>query len=44
MGVKNIFHGHLHENYASSIKNNIKVYGVANSAVTDLIGSTLSEN
>jgi predicted phosphodiesterase len=43
MGVKNIFHGHLHENYSSTIKNNIKVYGVADRAVTDLIGNTLSE-
>ena len=43
MGVKNIFHGHLHENYASVIKNNIKVYDVADSAVTDLFGNTLSE-
>jgi hypothetical protein len=25
------------------IKNNIKVYGVANSTVTDLMGNTLSE-
>ena len=43
LGVKNIFHGHLHENYASLIKNNIKVCGVADSAVTDLLGNTLSE-
>lgn len=43
MGVKNIFHGHLHENYAGFIKKNIKVVGVANSAVADLVGNTLSE-
>jgi hypothetical protein len=43
MGVKHIFHGHLHENYASIIKNNIKVRGVANGAVTDLLGNMLSE-
>jgi predicted phosphodiesterase len=43
MGVTNIFHGHLHENYATTIKNNIKVYGVADSAVADLLGNTLSE-
>ena len=43
MGVKNIFHGHLHENYVSIIKNNIKVCGVGDSAVTDLLGNTLSE-
>lgn len=41
MGVKNIFHGHLHENYTSIIKNDIRVYGVADSAVTDLLGNTL---
>jgi predicted phosphodiesterase len=43
MGVKNIFHGHLHENYASVIRKDIKVVGVADSAVSDLIGNTLSE-
>jgi predicted phosphodiesterase len=42
MGVKNIFHGHLHENYARVINNDIKVCGVANSAVTDLLGNTLN--
>ena len=41
MGVKNIFHGHLHENYASFINNNIKVCGVADRAVADLSGNTL---
>jgi len=43
MGVKNIFHGHLHENYASVIKKGIKVVGVADRAVADLVGNTLSE-
>lgn len=38
MGVKQIFHGHLHENYATIIKNKIKVCGVANTAVSDLLG------
>jgi predicted phosphodiesterase len=42
MGVKNIFHGHLHENYAGFIKTGIKVVGVADRAVADLIGNTLS--
>lgn len=42
MGVQHIFHGHLHENYVSFIKKNIKVNGVANSAVANLIGHTLS--
>jgi hypothetical protein len=40
--VKKIFHGHLHENYACVINNDIKVCGVANSAVTDLFGNTLN--
>ncbi len=39
MGVKYIFHGHLHENYAGKINKNIKVFGVANCAVTDLKGN-----
>ena len=43
MGVKNIFHGHLHENYASVIKKGIKVVGVADRAVADLVGNTLSD-
>lgn len=42
MGVKHIFHGHLHENYTSTIRNNIKVRGVANSAVSDLLGNILN--
>ncbi|MDD2658309.1 MAG: metallophosphoesterase [Methylococcales bacterium] len=42
MGVKKIFHGHLHENYAGFIKNKIKVWGVADGAVADLLGNTLS--
>ncbi|MGZ5028403.1 MAG: metallophosphoesterase family protein [Methylobacter sp.] len=41
MGVKHIFHGHLHENYIGTIKSNIKVVGVANRAVADLGGNTL---
>ena len=43
MGVKHIFHGHLHENYASVVKNDIKVYGVADRAVADLMGNTLTK-
>jgi len=42
MGVKHIFHGHLHEHYAGFIKNNIKVFGVANTAVADLLGNRVS--
>lgn len=43
MGAKHIFHGHLHENYARVIKNNIQVYGVADRAVANLQGQTLSD-
>ncbi|TAL44578.1 MAG: metallophosphoesterase [Methylovulum sp.] len=43
MGAKYIFHGHLHENYARTIKHNIDVFGVANMAVTDLLGNILNE-
>ncbi|HEY8036891.1 MAG TPA: metallophosphoesterase [Methylobacter sp.] len=43
MEVKNIFHGHLHENYASIVKHNIKVVGVADRAVADLMGNTLRD-
>jgi predicted phosphodiesterase len=41
MGVKYVFHGHLHENYAGIIKNNIQVFGVADKSVADLVGNTL---
>jgi predicted phosphodiesterase len=41
MGVKNIFHGHLHENYSCIIKNDINVFGVADKSVADLVGNTL---
>ncbi len=41
MGVKNIFHGHLHENYSCIIKNNINVFGVADKSVADLVGNTV---
>lgn len=43
MGVKHIFHGHLHENYAGVVKNDIKVFGVANRAVADLMGNTIKD-
>ena len=42
MGVSRIFHGHLHENYIRTVKQNITVFGVANSTVTDLQGNILS--
>ncbi len=41
MGVKHIFHGHLHENYAGIVKRNIKVSGVANRTVANLEGKIL---
>jgi predicted phosphodiesterase len=41
MGVRYIFHGHLHENYSAIIKNNITVFGVADKSVADLVGNTL---
>lgn len=44
MGVKFIFHGHLHENYRKVIKHHIQVVGVANSAVTDLAGNILTDD
>lgn len=43
MGVKMIFHGHLHENYIGTVRNSIKVVGVADRAVADLNGNTLSD-
>jgi len=43
MGAKQIFHGHLHENYTRTIKQQIKVCGVANRAVANLRGHVLSE-
>jgi predicted phosphodiesterase len=41
MGVKQVFHGHLHENYHSTVKKTIRVTGVANAAVADLDGNFL---
>jgi predicted phosphodiesterase len=41
MEVKYVFHGHLHENYAATLKSNITVIGVADQAVTDLAGIVL---
>jgi len=39
MGVKRLFHGHLHENYNCTIKKNITVHGIANHSVADLLGN-----
>jgi predicted phosphodiesterase len=41
MGVKKIFHGHLHENYSAVTKNHINVFGVADKSVSDLAGNKL---
>ncbi|MGR8939986.1 MAG: metallophosphoesterase family protein [Gammaproteobacteria bacterium] len=42
MGAKNIFHGHLHENYSCTIRRNIRVVGVADQTVSDLAGNLVS--
>ena len=42
LGVKQLFHGHLHENYASVIKRSIRVTGVADRAVVNLLGQRVS--
>lgn len=39
MGVRHIFHGHLHENYSTTIRRHIRVVGVADQAVSDLAGN-----
>lgn len=41
MGVKKVFHGHLHEHYSAKIRRGIDVYGVANARVVDLSGNQL---
>ncbi|PPC90937.1 MAG: metallophosphoesterase [Methylobacter sp.] len=38
MKVKTIFHGHLHEDYACIMPNQVRVFGVANGGVRDLAG------
>jgi predicted phosphodiesterase len=42
MGVKHVFHGHLHENYSATIRRNIRVVGVADQMVADLTGNLVS--
>lgn len=44
MGVKQIFHGHLHEHYYATIRKGIKVIGVKNASVVDLMGNELASN
>lgn len=41
LGVKQIFHGHLHENYRGMVKKTIQVIGVANASIADLEGNFL---
>ncbi len=37
MGVKTIFHGHLHENYASMVRRYVRVFGVADKTAGEFI-------
>lgn len=41
MGVKKVFHGHLHEHYSATIGDEIQVFGVRNANVVDLLGNEL---
>lgn len=41
MGVKKIFHGHLHEHYSATIRKGIQVFGVGDAMVSDLLGNEL---
>lgn len=41
MGVKQVFHGHLHEHYCATIRNGIKVIGVQDACVVDLAGEEI---
>ncbi len=38
MGVRKVFHGHLHEHYSARIRKGIQVFGVGNAKVADLLG------
>ncbi len=38
MGVSQVFHGHLHEHYLATIRKGIKVVGVRNACVVNLLG------
>jgi predicted phosphodiesterase len=39
MGVRKVFHGHLHEHYSARIRKGIQVFGVGNAKVADLSGN-----
>jgi len=41
MGVRKIFHGHLHEHYSAKIRKGIQVFGVGDAKVADLLGREL---
>ncbi len=41
MGVRKVFHGHLHEHYAAKIRKEIQVFGVGDAKVADLLGNEL---
>ena len=41
MGVRKVFHGHLHEHYSARIRKGIQVFGVENAKVADLSGNKL---
>lgn len=41
MGVKKVFHGHLHEHYSATIRKGIQVTGVRDAKVVDLCGDEL---
>jgi len=38
LGVRQVFHGHLHEHYTAKIRGGIKVVGVRDANVVDLLG------
>lgn len=41
MGVRKVFHGHLHEHYSAKIRKEIQVFGVGSAKVSDLLGNEL---
>lgn len=41
LGVKRVFHGHLHEHYSASLDSGIVVHGVADRMVADLNGNVV---
>ncbi len=43
MGVRKVFHGHLHEHYAAFIRRGIQVFGVGDGKVADLSGKDVNQ-